>query len=55
MVTRIRAALLLALGGRGRVRGRLRGLGVRLGAIERQLGVIGQTATPPVGSQNQRS
>ena len=27
----------------------------RLGAIERQLGVIGQTATPPVGSQHQRS
>jgi hypothetical protein len=27
----------------------------RLGAIERQLGLIGQTATPPVGSQHQRS
>lgn len=27
----------------------------RLGTIERQLGVIGQTATPPVGSQHQRS
>lgn len=27
----------------------------RLGAIERQLGVIGQTATPPVGSQHSRS
>lgn len=27
----------------------------RLGTIERQLGVVGQTATPPVGSQHQRS
>lgn len=27
----------------------------RLGTIERQLGVIGQTATPPVGSQHPRS
>ena len=27
----------------------------RLGTIERQLGVIGQTATPPVGSQHSRS
>ena len=26
----------------------------RLGTIERQLGVIGQTATPPVGSQHSR-
>ena len=27
----------------------------RLGTIERQLGVAGQTATPPAGSQSQRS
>ena len=27
----------------------------RLGTIERQLGVVGQTATPPVGSQQSRS